>query len=104
MKEELVTLSREKGFMSEGNLIVVYDEYYYLWMCELQKWLRDNHSLNVEVYATTVSTSNSTGYRWTYLVHGLINHFIFIQDESLLGFLKHEEALEDALIVALNSL
>ena len=70
----------------------------------LQKWLRKKHNMNVEVFATIVSASDKSGFRWMYLVHSLVGHTMFIEDESPLGWLTPEEALEEGLRVALNSL
>ena len=46
---KLLELSREKGFMSRDNLIGVSESYYYLWMCELQKWLREEHQIHIKI-------------------------------------------------------
>ena len=43
--------SRKKGFMSRNNLVTVNEEYYILWMCELQTWLRKEHGISVEPYS-----------------------------------------------------
>lgn len=54
MQKQLIKLAREKGFKSkhidldfftvkDGNL---YEYWLYLWLCELQKWLRDEHNIN----------------------------------------------------------
>ena len=44
---DLIELSKNNGFVSKDNLITVSDSYYYLWMCELQKWLREEHNISV---------------------------------------------------------
>ena len=44
---EIVKLSREKGFVSRDMLITISESYYYLWMCELQRWLREFHNIHV---------------------------------------------------------
>lgn len=41
IENELVKNSRTKGFMSRDCLTAISPDYYYLWMAELQKWLRD---------------------------------------------------------------
>jgi len=50
MKEELIQLAQEKGFTYKcpqvGDLINPYD--FYVWMCKLQKWLRDNHNIDCQ--------------------------------------------------------
>lgn len=49
---DLIKQSREEGFMSKDNLIIVNQSYYYLWMCELQKWLIENHNLYIGIAIT----------------------------------------------------
>jgi hypothetical protein len=41
MKEQLIQLSIEKGFIAEFTdvLVVVNDNFYHIWLCESQKWL-----------------------------------------------------------------
>ena len=45
----LVELSRTKGFMSHDKLHTVYDWYYPMWMCELQRWLRENYRIESNI-------------------------------------------------------
>ena len=42
MKDELIKLALQKDF-----LFIV--DSYYLWMCELQKWLRDKHNIHINI-------------------------------------------------------
>ena len=54
MKEQLIKLAKEKGFVSITGLrnteIIVRNEMFYcLWMCELQKWLRINHKVHLRI-------------------------------------------------------
>ena len=63
MKEQLIKLAKEKGFdewleipyQDDNDGWTYYyephndDRCYYLWMCELQKWLRDKHFLHIYV-------------------------------------------------------
>lgn len=35
--------AKQKGFISRDNLIEVNEDYYYLWLCELQMWLGKQH-------------------------------------------------------------
>ncbi len=49
MKEKLIELSRQKGFMSMGNLIEVNDSYFFLWCCELQEWMNEVHGVYVQL-------------------------------------------------------
>lgn len=59
MKGELVSFAKEKEFIGKYHLgdcfpIEDYDfsnleDHWYLWMCELQKWLRENHGIHINV-------------------------------------------------------
>lgn len=55
-KETLISLAKEKGFISEllSHTVWKYsykeDLRYYLWMCELQKWLREIHLFHIEIF------------------------------------------------------
>ena len=65
MKEKLISLAKEKGFVSNiigKSVESVYSkkDFYYLWMCELKKWLIKNYNINVFCYRP-----NETGY-WAY--------------------------------------
>ena len=62
MKDTLIQLATDKGFESEEY--DAHDEsyplnglHYYLWNCELQKWLRDKHSMDVEINNEMFNTS-----------------------------------------------
>lgn len=44
---DLIQLSKNKNFISRDRLIAVNEEYYYLWMCELQRWLREKHNIHI---------------------------------------------------------
>ena len=56
--KELIKLAKEKGFESKlrisFNSSFTAKEHinnaYYFWMCELQKWLRGTHNIDVETY------------------------------------------------------
>jgi hypothetical protein len=50
MKEQLIQLAKDKGFVSHiiGKSVSAehtIKDFYYLWLCELQKWLRDTHHI-----------------------------------------------------------
>ncbi len=55
MKEEIIKLAKEKGFepisLAARGYQNYYDTYkhdsieYYLWLCELQKWLRERYKI-----------------------------------------------------------
>lgn len=62
IKENLITLAKEKGFVSEFLYPLPYrysnkeEMRYYLWMCEIQKWIREKYSIDI------ILTSNLIGY------------------------------------------
>ncbi len=49
MKEQLIKLAIKKGFKSRvfGDAEITSDLNYYLWLCELQRWLRDEKKIIV---------------------------------------------------------
>lgn len=49
MSFETAKLANEKGFIPE-NLTISWKEDYYLWMCSLQKWLREVHKIFISIY------------------------------------------------------
>lgn len=97
MNIDLVTLSREKGFMSRDNLLKPNSGYYYLWMCELQQWLRDEHECIIVVLPFLLEDESLT-YEYT-------NYSTQVQEELDHGdgpFDTYEIALEAALISAVK--
>lgn len=56
MNEQLIKLAREKSFKSSfeiNDLIPIKSILcYYFYMCELQKWLREKHNLNIYIDTT----------------------------------------------------
>lgn len=115
MKEQLINLSREKGFMSRDSLVTVYDSYYPLWMCELQKWTREVHYIYITVVKQTLGSDEwGFAYEISYLPKEFEDakrrcpHFINIDSfhgggASYAGaWDTYEEALENGLLKALN--
>ncbi len=56
MKEEIIKQAKEKGFESKLDLIadaiilkILGDEFNHLWLCELQKWLREKHNIQMSI-------------------------------------------------------
>lgn len=92
MKEQLINLSREKGFMNRDSLVTVYDSYYPLWMCELQKWLREVHGIDLDSTTTFSKQYSFMCYQ------GQNPKPLFITND----FETYELALESALLEALN--
>lgn len=97
--KQLVKLSREKDFRSKDNLISVDPSYTYLWMCELQQWLRDKHKC-VIVILPFLLEDNSITYEYT-------NYSIQVDEELDHGdgpFDTYDIALEASLISALKQI
>ena len=103
--KELIQLAKEKGF--KGRVFcqseIESDLIFYLWSCEVQKWLRDIHSINITlkwVYSV-VSTEKAV---WGYEVKGIlmVNNNILDYTEDKLE--TYEQALEEGLKQALELL
>ncbi len=47
MKEQLIKLTNELDFYTEVGYCT--NSKYYLWLCELQKWLREKHNIIISV-------------------------------------------------------
>jgi predicted patatin/cPLA2 family phospholipase len=99
---KLLQLSKEKGFISRDNLIEVNSDYKYLWMCELQKWLREVHRIDVQVLR------NKPGYdEYKVEIYKTDNtnsyiHFWIKEEDYIKWFESYEDALEEGLFEALN--
>jgi hypothetical protein len=97
--KQLVKLSREKGFISRDNLIEPSLSYIYLWMCELQQWLRDKHECVIVILPFLLEDGGLT-YEYT-------NYSTQIDEELDHGdgpFDTYEIALEAALMSALKQI
>lgn len=68
----------------------------------LQRWLREEKGLLVFVEPSLVEASNKKGIRFTYFVVNMEDLSCVLEDESPIGFLKYEEALEKGLQMALT--
>lgn len=96
MKEELISLAKEKGFMAILLRPIPYKEgtrwhslesiRYYVWMCELQKWLREKYNIDI------IITSAILGYG--YLIY---NRYPPKNIANNKVFQFYEEALEEGL-------
>jgi predicted patatin/cPLA2 family phospholipase len=99
---KLLQLSKEKGFISRDNLIEVNSDYKYLWMCELKKWLRKVHRIDVQVLR------NKPGYdEYKVEIYKTDNtnsyiHFWIKEEGYIKWFESYEDALEEGLFEALN--
>jgi len=95
--KQLVKLSREKDFRSKDNLIEPSLSYSYLWMCELQQWLRDKHDCIIVILPFLLDDGGIT-YEYT-------NYSTKVEEELDHGdgpFDTYETALEAALMSALK--
>lgn len=114
MKEQLIELAKEKGFESNIlafnlKLLISTDKneinrlYYYLWLCEIQKWLRENHSIfvKIEPYHREVIDE---GYNIAFLYEVITlkrNGSIELHNAND-RFVTYEKALEEGLFEALK--
>lgn len=89
---ETAKLAKEKGFLSRDNLVTINSDYFYLWMCELQKWLRDTHKIHITV--TSISQES-----WQYHITKIGEK---LGDRCGEDYATYEEALEDGLLEALK--
>lgn len=96
MKEELIKQSEEKGFISRDRLVKVNESYYYLWMCELQKWLRDKHNIDVQAPCIRFNSLKVKGYQYAITSD---NYQQFTQEGD---YNTYEQALEQGLIEGLK--
>jgi hypothetical protein len=80
-----VKLANEKGFIPK-NLSISWKLDSYLWLCELQKWLREVHSINV--YCNPCQHDENLWY------NNIASH-------NLVFIGKYEQALEVGLYQAL---
>ena len=94
-KENIIKLSNEKGFSSNiiGKSVkskYSNKDFYYLWLCELKKWLADIHSIDINIQAD-YSANEFMGYD-CYIVS-----WKFKPIEIKLATYDYEELLEEAL-------
>lgn len=104
---DLIKLSKIKGFLSKDKLITVNSEYYYLWMCELQQWLREEHQIIIDIQ--TDCTSNP---KYCYQINIFKGNprdlaemewgWYFHKQEDWCLYYTYEEALEAGLQEALT--
>lgn len=97
--KQLIKLSIEKDFRSKDNLISVDPSYTYLWMCELQQWLRDKHEIVIVILPFLLEDGGIT-YEYT-------NYSTQIDEELDHGdgpFDTYEIALAAALMSALKQI
>lgn len=95
-KEELKALAEQKGV--PANL--ANKKYsYYLWMCLVQQWLREEHEIYIEIiHLLTEDGIDIFGFE----VSDKTTDIIFMSIHNDLLFSTYNEALEDALIAGLK--
>ena len=102
MKEQLIKLANDKGFTSHiiGKAVDAKHsnkDFYHLWMCELQKWLREVHNIDIDITRCNVQNHNDgVGYQYEYITPVIES----ISDFKI--YKTYEEALEKGLQEALK--
>lgn len=102
MKEQLIELANRNGFKSKVNALIYTDNEfgYYLWLCELQKWVRDKHKIVVCVECfLSIYGEHLTEY--AYLSDNILTGKT---TASLSAYDTYEQALEAGLVTALELL
>lgn len=97
MNKKIFYLADIKGFISRDNLIKPNSSYYFLWLCEVQRWLREEK--NIYIVIEVYTNEDGTGIEYEY-----VNYTDRIDDEIDHGdgpFDKYDDALETACINAL---
>ena len=67
MKDKLMKLSQEKGFLSLYKLTDVDESYYYLWMMQIHKWLREVHNCYIKIVPEAYTTG--INFNWQVLFY-----------------------------------
>ena len=106
MEEQLYKLSNLNGFYADfTNLQLRKDikDVYYLWMCELQKWLRDEYKIiiGLDPYVSLTGELNFQPDISVYLEE--VKIFELIEFESK-GYSDYKLALEEGLLEVLKIL
>jgi hypothetical protein len=97
MYKKIVVIAHTKGFISRDNLIEPSEDYFPLWLFEVQKWLRDKKE--IEIVIEVYTNEDETGIEYEY-----VNYSDRIEDEIDHGdgpFDTYEDALEAACTNAL---
>ena len=85
--ELLIQLAKEKGFEAFHVFVLHESQSHYLWLCLLQKWLRDQSNKNICV-------------SWTPNSHWLFE--LNFDDYNVGGFESYQIALEQGCLQALK--
>ena len=117
MKEQMISfetakIALEKGFdkgmsgyATDGKVYYYLDarkkiEYPSPTQSLLQKWLREKHEIHIVVYPMIVTACEKQGNRYGYAIS--IREEQLHEDDSDLGYLTYEDALEKGLYEALK--
>lgn len=99
MNKELVKLAKSKGFEGIFEKEWTHNSKepirYYLWMCELQKWLRDR-----KILLEVCPIDNWESWCWSISLEGLECPFNQVPWNEF-EYKSHDEALEQGLFMAL---
>ena len=107
MKEKLISLAKEKGFESTvigKSATAKYSKkpFYYLWLCELQRWLRAEHNIHVYIASKTQSDGTTVFIPHGRTIPDTIKNSLIVDIIKYSTHLIDEEALEKGLQEALN--
>ena len=102
MKDKLVLLAREKGYYSFHTVNREQGSGWFIELCLLQKWLREVHNIEVEVYRE-VDFADECYYN-TYCVDVFNNKLSFQSKDSIFTerIDTYEQALEQGLLEGLK--
>ena len=90
-KTKTVTIGFTNNYLLGGKNVMITEMCIYLWMCELQKWLREVHNIHITV--TSISQES-----WQYHIQKPKDK---LGDNYNEDYENYEEALEDGLYQAL---
>lgn len=92
--------AKKKGFLSRDNLVGVNEGYYYLWLCELQKWLSEQHKIIVWV-SPYLQVGDIIQFNYQYIIREN-DSFQHCSHEK--EYPNQEEALEAGLMEVLKTI
>jgi hypothetical protein len=107
---ELAKIAKDKGFVPRtvttiytnryllgGKDVMITDTCIYLWMTELQRWLRDNHNLHIGI------TVNQFGYGYMYsIINTKRSECVKYLTGGPNNKFSYEDALEEGLLESLK--
>lgn len=88
IKDKLISLAEQKGF--NWRLHPQFNKYdYYLWMCKLQKWLREKYNIHIILFINTLDC------KYEIQVYNCNEEPYYLFGAN--GFKMYEQTLEKAL-------